>query len=261
MSQIPMSQAERIAALRRFGYGESEAAFLCFAGLHGGYFLRRQYTQFLGCKDGGTVSQLLQKALAKEHVRASTWRQNTQLYHLCARPFYEALGQEDNRNRRRRQLPTIKNKIMCLDFVLAHPTCEYLATELEKLSYFTAALQLEKSLLPVKRYTSHGQITERYFVEKFPIFLSPSSHPAAPPVVSFCFVDEGSAGLSGFWTFLNRYHWLLANLRGNRNALQALEGERACRRARNSRSETLARHADLRHIRDENFGAQLWALR
>jgi hypothetical protein len=123
------------------------------------------------------------------------------------------LGQEDNRNRRRRQLPTIKNKIMCLDFVLAHRTHEYLATEQDKLAYFTHTLQLEASLLPAKRYASHGQITERYFIEKFPLFLSPSSHAATPPVVSFCFVDEGACGLSGFWTFLNRYRGLLTHLR------------------------------------------------
>ncbi len=38
-----MSSAERIAALKGLGYTEREAAFLCLAALHGGYFLRRQY--------------------------------------------------------------------------------------------------------------------------------------------------------------------------------------------------------------------------
>src|SRR5665213_2660936 len=129
MTQTSITESERGAALRRFGYTDSEAEFLDRAALHGGYFLRRQYIQFLGREDGGTVSQLVQKAIDKGHVRTSTWRQRTQLYHLCARPFYKALGQDDNRNRRTRQLPTIKNKIMGLDFVLAHPRHHYLATE------------------------------------------------------------------------------------------------------------------------------------
>ena len=49
-----MTNAERIQALQRLGYTEREAAFLCLAALHGGYFLRRQYAQFLGREDGGT---------------------------------------------------------------------------------------------------------------------------------------------------------------------------------------------------------------
>jgi hypothetical protein len=213
MSQIVMTQAERIAGLRRLGYGESEAGFLCLAALHGGYFLRRQYAEFLGREDGGTVTQLMQKVLDQGHARASTWRQNTQLYHLCSRRFYAALGQENNRNRRRRQLPNVKNKVMGLDFVLAHPKPHYLATEQEKLHYFTGTLQLETAVLPTKRYLNNGHATDRHFVEKYPIFLADSAQPAASPVVNFCFVDEGASGLSGFWTFLVHYRDLFACLR------------------------------------------------
>lgn len=208
-----MTDRERVAALRRLGYGEIQARFLTLAALHGGYFLRRQYAHFTGREDGGTVTDLMQKALDRGHVRASTWRQNTQLYHLCSRRFYAALGQEDNRNRRRRQLPTIKNKVMGLDFVLAHLEKHYLATEQEKLHYFTGTLQLETSVLPAKRYINNGHATDRHFVEKYPIFLSDSVHPAASPVVSFCFVDEGTSGLSAFWTFLVHYRKLFARLR------------------------------------------------
>src|SRR5262245_16778944 len=119
MSQILMTDAERHYALRRFGYTEQESAFLCLAALHGGYFLRRQYAQFLRRHDGGTVTQLIEKTLALGHTKASTYRQKIQLYHLCARAFYTALGQADNRNRRRHQTDAIKNKLMGFDFVLA----------------------------------------------------------------------------------------------------------------------------------------------
>lgn len=222
MSQIPRTTYERILALRRFGYTEPEASFLCLAGLHGGYFLRRQYACFLEGKDGGTVTQLVQKALANTHIRSSTWRQNTQLYHLSARPFYEALGQGENRNRRARKVLAIKNKLMGLDFVLAHRHVRYLATELEKLDYFTGTLGLEASRLPGKLYPSKksAAYTSRYFVDKYPIFLSPervesmaSSSPTdTRPVVSFCFVDEGMVSLSRFESYLSRCRPLLGSL-------------------------------------------------
>ena len=209
-----MTTGERIGALRRFGYSEPEAAFLCLAALQSGYFLRRQYARFLGAKDGGAVTQFIQRTLANAHVKTSTWRQNTQLYHLCTRPFYEALGQGENRNRRARSLLAIKNKIMALDFVLAQREYTYLATEQEKHNYFREALKIEAAVLPAKHY--HGAqptlTTTRYFVEKYPIFLSGAAREGAPAVVAFCFVDEGAASLSGFETFLQHYGRLFASL-------------------------------------------------
>jgi hypothetical protein len=214
MSQLALTNDDRISALSRFGYTEPEATFLCLAALHGGYFLRRQYAAFLGRKDGGNVTQLIQKALGRGHARASTWRQNTQLYHLCARPFYEALGQADNRNRRPREFLAIKNKVMGFDFVLVHCTYTYLATEQEKLDYFTGNLKLDLSRVPSKLYrsTRSDRTTARYFVDKYPMFLSPAREGSDPPVVSFCFVDEGMASLSRFETFLGQYGALFRSL-------------------------------------------------
>jgi hypothetical protein len=220
MSQISMMACERIEALRRFGYSEPEASFLCLAALHGGYFLRRQYAHFLGGKDGGNVTQLVQKGLADGHLRSSAWRQNTQLYRLCARPFYEALGQGENRNRRAREVLTIKNKLMGFDFVLAHRHVQYLATEQEKVDYFTRTLKLNLSELPAKLYRSRqsSAATARYFVDKYPIFLSPADQEgmpsAAAAVVSFCFVDEGMISLSRFESYLAQYRSLFGSLRG-----------------------------------------------
>src|SRR5882672_5050839 len=211
MSQILMMDSERTLALRRLGYTEPEAAFLCIAALHSGYYLRRQYAAFLGGHDGGKNNKLVQRALANAQVKTSTWRQNTQLYHLCTRPFYEALGQGENRHRRARSLLAIKNKIMGLDFVLTHRQYTYLATEQEKVNYFTEALKLETAVLPATLYrsTKSNITTTRYFVEKYPMF---GSGEGAPPVVTFCFVDEGTTTLSGFNTFLQHYGRLFASL-------------------------------------------------
>jgi len=96
---------------------------------------------------------------------------------------------------------------------LAHQNQEYLATEPEKRAFFKEIFNLESDVLPAKHYASRGQLTDRYFVEKYPIFYSPSPQPASLPVVSFCFVDPGLANVSGFETFLRRYAGVFSFLR------------------------------------------------
>lgn len=94
---------------------------------------------------------------------------------------------------------------MILDFVLAHREYEYLETEADKLYYFCQELRIAKALLPAKRYTGAicEKATERYFVDKFPMFFSPE--PASPPVVTFTFVDPGLQSLDSFTTHLLAY--------------------------------------------------------
>lgn len=216
MSAHSITAVDRIAALKKFGYSEPEASFVCLAALHGGYFLRRQFAQFLGCRDGGALTQLVQKVLALGHGRASTWRQNTHLYHLCARRFYTALGEPDNRNRRSHAWAQVKTKIMALDFVLANRPHSYLATEQEKLDYFTGTLHIDRAALPAKRYRSASSevTTTRYFVDKFPVSLALAAHPqaGAQVLVTFSFVDEGTVGLSRFETYLAQYRALFEAL-------------------------------------------------
>ncbi|MDQ6706561.1 MAG: hypothetical protein M3Z85_11365, partial [Acidobacteriota bacterium] len=116
-----MTTAERIAALHGFGYDRDEARFLSISALHSGYFLRRQFLFFVGGTKGWKDVVLLNKLKANIHCRVTAYRHNRMVYHLSAKPLYDALGEKDNRNRRERQPSTIKNKLMGLDFVLAHP--------------------------------------------------------------------------------------------------------------------------------------------
>jgi len=213
MGQIHLTDSERVQALSRFGYLEPEARFLCLAALHGGYFLRRQAVAFLEPL-GGSVTALVDKIFAHSHASAQAFDRNVHLYHLCARPFYAALGQGDNRNRRERECSTIKQKLMGLDFVLAHPANVFLATEDEKLQYFRSTLGLQESDLPARTYYSPRTTpTIRFFVEKYPIFLPSgvSSQPATGSP-SFCFVDEGLTTSSHFETFLGHYSRLFSAL-------------------------------------------------
>jgi hypothetical protein len=210
MSQIQFTEEERSQALQRFGYLEGEARFLCTAALHSGYFLRRQCAAFLN-KSGGSVAALIEKIFDNGHASAVAYDRHTHLYHLCARPFYAAIGQEDNRNRRARECSTVKNKLMALDFVLAHPDMRFLATEQEKLLYFTSSLGIPRCRLPARTYGSvNADPTQRYFVEKYPIFLPRDD--GHMDTVSFCFIDEGLVTPSHFETFLQHYGRLFSEL-------------------------------------------------
>jgi hypothetical protein len=203
-----MTNPERIEALRRLGYTEREAAFLCLAALQGGYFLRRHYCDFIGKEIGGTAATLIEKLLTQQHAAAITAFNNTKIYHLGSRPFYQAIGEPDNRNRREHSPALIKNRLLSLDFVLAHRDYRYLATEREKLDYFSGTLEIALSSLPYKRYISlkTTSSTIRYFVDKYPIFLSDISVTAPPSATTcFCFVDQGSLTLSAFETYLDQY--------------------------------------------------------
>ena len=192
MSSLSMTNPERIEALTALGYSEREAAFLCLAALHGGYFLRRQYCDFIGKEIGGTAAAFVEKLLAQQHAAAITAFNNTKIYHLGSRPLFHAIGEPDNRNRRKHAPELIKTRLMSLDFVLAHRDYRYLATEREKLDYFSGTLGLAPSDLPDKRYVSlkTGSTTTRYFVDKYPIFLSDINLTAPPSATAcFCFVD------------------------------------------------------------------------
>ena len=203
-----MTNGERKAAIQRFGYTEREAAFLCLAALHGGYFLQRQYNAFLDRHSGGTTERLIKQGLIQRHLRVHESANRTLIYHVGAKPFFKAVGDEDNRNRRWRQPSSVKVKLMGLDFVLAHQEHHYLATDAEKLDYFIARHGLTHSHLPQRIYC---RTATRYFVDKFPLFLS-GALSAPSPVVTFCYVDGSTGKPLGFDIYLLQYRELFSRL-------------------------------------------------
>ncbi|HWB83483.1 MAG TPA: hypothetical protein VG675_05055 [Bryobacteraceae bacterium] len=214
-----MTEPERIHALREMGYGERESRFLLLAALHSGYFVRRQFLDFTAGSKGRCDSEFVAKLEARNHCRETVFRHGRALYRLCSKPFFAALGEADNRNRREKQPSTIKNRLMALDFVLAHPESEYLPTECDKVQYFHSTGGVALDRLPSRRYRSAttGAVTVRYFVDKFPIFLSPAPDPLSAAagtrrVVHFCYVDEGLGSADGFETHLAQYGPLLEAL-------------------------------------------------
>jgi len=222
---IGMAQELRISTLRSLGYEDSEAAFLVAAAVHSGYFLRRQYESFISAPRGRPSDRFLQRIVNAGHARSLEYPNRTEVFHLFARAIYRAIGDEDNRNRRPRPNFSIKAKLMALDFVLANRERRFLGTESEKVQHFCGDLGIDESLLPGKTYSSRrssGQ-TRRYFVEKYPIFVTPGQEHPSSTMTSFCYVDEGVLSTSGFISFLNRYRWLFVALRRFRLVYVAAE--------------------------------------
>lgn len=200
--QWPESSIEN---LRGLGYTEDEARFLYLVATHSGYFSTRQFLSFTQAKSGEKSMAFTQKVLGKGHATARLLLRNGRVYHLYSRLIYRAIGRENLRNRREHSVEHIRTKLATLDFVLAHLDYCYLETESEKVQYFSKELGIRQSALPAKRYTGaiREKTTDRYFVDKFPMFFGSES--SSPPVVTFSFVDPGLLSLASFETHLLAY--------------------------------------------------------
>jgi len=198
-----------IENLRGLGYTEDEGRFLYLVATHSGYFSTRQFLQFTRAKSGDRSMAFTQKVLGKGHATARLLLRNGRLYHLFSRIVYRAIGRENLRNWREHGLEHIRSRLIILDFVLAHTDCDYLEIERDKTLYFCEHLSVPMQLLPTKHYTGaiHKQATERYFVDKFPIFFGSDS-----TVVNFTFIDPGWDSLASFENHLFAYSGLFRAL-------------------------------------------------
>jgi hypothetical protein len=207
---IPQRQIE---ALTAFSYTVSEARFLYIVAMHSGYFTARQFLAFVDAKRGYRTHSLAQKLITQGHATMREYRRNGCIYHLYSRKLYAQLGHENLRNRRRHRLEAIQTRLLALDFILANQGYQYLETEAEKVACFCDQLHIEKACLPVKLYMGGptSQPTLRYFVDKFPLFMS-SPRPGFSPVVTFSYVDPGLEALTRFVTHLGQYQTLFREL-------------------------------------------------
>ncbi len=198
-----MIDSERLVPLRRHGYTEREAQFLCLVGDVGGYFLRRHYNRFLDQKRGRPEAVLAEKVREKGHAKVYVGAGDIELYHLSPRRFYRLIGQPQSRHRRRRSLSSIKTRLLTLDYILPHRDLHYLLSDSEKMMYLTR----ERGLPPEVLSTKNGR-----FVDRFPLHLP--ARPTVPPcVVSFCYVDPDVFSARRFGSFLERHRRLWIGLR------------------------------------------------
>ena len=195
---------ECLDALKDLGYTETEARFLYIVGTHSGYFTARQFLEFAGVKRGKRSDSLAWKAISKKHASSEVHAKSARVYHVFSRKIYALIDKENIRNRRDHEFPFIKTRLAALDFILANQGHVYFETEKDKVQYFCEALGIEKHSLPAKLYLGQKSpsITSRYFVDKFPMFLSPSS---TPSVVTFTYVEPEAENLTAFMTHLQAY--------------------------------------------------------
>jgi hypothetical protein len=201
---------ESIAAL---GYTPIEARFLYLVATHSGYFTLRHFLDFAGARRGKRSTSFAQKLLRLGHASVRDYMGTGSIFHLFSRNLYGRIEKENIRNRRRHSFEYIRTRLVLLDFVLENLHCNFLETELDKVRFFSETLKLPKDALPAKVYEGGpgSRPTIRYFVDKFPLFLDGGTS-AVSHVVTFTFVDSGSASIANFAAHLAAYQMLFGLL-------------------------------------------------
>ena len=133
---------EGVKVLVPFGLTERQAGFLATVMLHSGVFVGRQYAAFAGITHGQKVHDFIEKLLVRRLVTpielGPTGR--TRIFHVHHKPLYAAIGEPDNRNRRRVTIDQAIGRLMVLDGVLADRSVTWLGSEREKRRYFNQRL-------------------------------------------------------------------------------------------------------------------------
>jgi hypothetical protein len=164
---------ERAEVLVPFGLSERQARFLVTVMLHSGVFVGRQYAAFAGVTHGQKVHDFLEKLLVRRFATpielGSTGR--TRIFHVHHKPLYAAIGEPDNRNRRRVTIDRTIERLMVLDGVLADRSFTWLGSEREKRHYFKQQLgdRLRDDEYPRLMFGKRPDVTVRYLPDKLPI--------------------------------------------------------------------------------------------
>jgi hypothetical protein len=206
----PDHEIETIGAL---GYTETEARFLYLVATHSGYFTLRHFLTFSGAHRGKRSTSFSQKLLRHGHASVRDYMGTGSVFHLVSRSLYGRIEKENIRNRRRHSFEYIRTRLVLLDFVLENLDCAFLETGQEKVRLFCETLGVPKDALPAKMYHGgpHSRSTVRYFVDKFPLFLTPQIS-LSSPVATFSYVDSGSASVVNFGVHLTAYQSLFRHL-------------------------------------------------
>jgi hypothetical protein len=155
------------------GFTDRQTRFLVTVMLHAGVFVGRQYAAFAGITHGQKVHDFIEKLLVRRFVTpialGSTGR--TRIFHVHHKPLYMAIGETDNRNRRRVTIDRAIERLMVLDGVLADRSVTWLGSEREKRHHFKQHLgdRLRDDEYPRLVFGKRPNVTVRYFPDKLPI--------------------------------------------------------------------------------------------
>ena len=202
-----------LLAIKLLGYTDCEAPFFRLAATHSGYFVPRQFDTFAEVNWGNRTRPINKKL----EIRGdATWREYLgigSVYYLSAKDLYTRIGEGALCYHGIHSIEFITTHLVQLDFIIANQHYDYLETENQKFSYFSEALDIFKTALPVKTYarSSPSRPSLRYFADQSPLFLDGSGD-RADSTVTFCYVDPGEASVAGFRHHLKIYEQLLSNL-------------------------------------------------
>ncbi len=184
---------DRAQALAPLGFSPRQARFLATVALHSGYCLRRQYAAFAGIANAKNVSAFLDGLVARRLADRFTRRADRgHVYHLHARTLYRLLGEDESRNRRAGSAAFIARRLMVLDYVLAHPESDWLATEAEKVAWCADQWAVPRRDLPQHVYPParpSDAPTICYFPHRWPIGIV-----GQPPATHFVALITGDGG-------------------------------------------------------------------
>ena len=188
------------------GYSDREGEFLLLVATHSGYFTVHQFKTFAKTDSGSLCHAFIRKLLGRKHASFRAYRSGERVYHLFSRKLYQAIDRENLRTRKKHELEYIKTRLVVLDFVLANREHQYLETEADKVELFERKLNVNRVLLPVKRYRARksAEVCPRYFVDRFPIFIDPETGR-----LTFTFIHAGGVTINSFATHLRSYLPLL----------------------------------------------------
>jgi len=228
---------DRTRTVTPFGLTDRQALFLVTVMLHSGVFVGRQYAAFAGITHGQKVHDFIEKLLVRRFVTpielGSTGR--TKIFHVHHKPLYVAIGEPDNRNRRRVTIDPAIERLMILDGVLADRSVTWLGSEREKCRYFKQHLgdHLRDDEYPRLVFGKRPNLTVRYFPDKLPtgydrdhrrhVFMYLARSPSPIDFRVFILQHLEVLNALGFWTIRVLFRRSLArSIEAFRNAAYEL---------------------------------------
>ena len=203
--------ADATAVAESTGLPPQTAKWTAFASLQSGVFTRAQVRAWLGAGSEKTrrtvaariVKALLENELAAEYEVAGIGK----CVQIQAKRIYRALGEPENRNRRKPGRQLAIERLLTLDYVLDHPGEAWLPTEAAKTTA-CAESGIPEEAWPRRQYAGKdGASTTRYFVEKYPVAIDSKRKRAALVCVS-----AAAQTTQGLRTWLASYEALIEEL-------------------------------------------------
>jgi hypothetical protein len=163
-------------AVAAYGFTERQARFLVTVMIHSGVFVERQYCAFAGIAHGQKTHDFIQKLIGQGFATAIEVGalHRGRMFHVHYKPLYAAIGERDNRHRKRATPGRQAERLMLLDAVLDDRARVWLGTETDKRRHFMIALRDYKNVLqdfPRLTFGDEPRHRVRHFPDKLPIGL------------------------------------------------------------------------------------------